>query len=103
MVLEKYGIKAEGAINGKDALEKLEKGRFDLVLMDIGMPQVNGIEATMLIRKSLIAKVAEVPVIGFSGESDEQLIRDALAAGMIDYMVKPVDIRLLLEKISQTL
>ncbi len=103
MVLEKYGIKAEGAINGKDALEKLEKGRFDLVLMDIGMPQVNGIEATMLIRKSSIAKVAEVPVIGFSGESDEQLIRDALAAGMIDYMVKPVDIRLLLEKISQTL
>ncbi|MCF8217331.1 MAG: response regulator [Chlorobium sp.] len=103
MILEKYGIKAEGAVNGKDAYEKLERGTFDLVLMDIGMPQLNGIEATKMIRNSAIPKVVTVPVIGFSGESDEQLIREALAAGMNDYLIKPVDIRLLLEKISQTL
>ncbi|MBM3422482.1 MAG: response regulator [Chlorobi bacterium] len=103
MMLEKYGMQTEAARNGKDALEKIESVRFDLVLMDIGMPIVDGIEATRRIRKSPKEDTAVLPVIGISGESDEQLVREALSSGMNDYVVKPVDIRVLAEKISNLL
>ena len=103
MLLEKYGLLVDEAVDGGGVLEKLENGAFDLVLMDIGMPNVNGLEATKRIRRSEKLKVSSVPVIGLSGESDEQLIRDALEVGMNDYLVKPVDTRLLLVKISHWL
>ncbi|MCG8341618.1 MAG: response regulator [Chlorobiales bacterium] len=103
MLLEKYGMHVEEAADGSDVLEMLGKGAFDLVLMDIGMPEVDGLEATKRIRRSDNSKTASVPVIGLSGESDEQLIKDALQAGMNDYLVKPVDSQLLLVKISQYL
>ena len=101
MLLEKYGILVDEATDGKNVLEKLESKSFNLVLMDIGMPLVNGIEATSRIRQSGNPKVSSVPVIGLSGESDEQLIKEALQAGMNDYLVKPVDTKVLLMKISQ--
>ena len=69
--------------------------------MDIGMPVLNGIEATSRIRQSRVPGVSAIPVIGLSGESDEQLIEEALQAGMNDYLVKPVDTKVLLVKISQ--
>ncbi len=100
-ILEKYGIRAEEAVNGEEALGKLEAEAFDLVLMDIGMPIVNGLQATARIRQSKNPKIAKVPVIGFSGESDEKLVKSALRAGMDDYVVKPVDMQMLLRKISR--
>lgn len=101
MLLEKYDILIDEAVDGKDALEKLESKSFNLVLMDIGMPLVDGIEATNRIRQSKDPGVSSVPVIALSGESDEQLIKRALQAGMNDYLVKPVDTKLLLMKVSQ--
>ena len=101
MLLEKYGLLIDEAVDGKSALEKLESKTFNLVLMDIGMPVLNGIEATSRIRQSRVPGVSAVPVIGLSGESDEQLIEEALQAGMNDYLVKPVDTKVLLMKISQ--
>jgi len=99
-LLEKYGIQVDEALNGDDALRKLETGVFDLVLMDIGMPIVDGLQATKKLRQSKNPAVSGIPVIGFSGESDEQLIKEAMRAGMNDYLVKPVDMQLLLHKIS---
>ncbi len=101
MLLEKYGMRVEEAVNGKEVLEKVEAKVFDLVLMDVGMPQMSGLEATRYLRQSGTSKAAEVPVIGLSGESEEKLIKEALQAGMNDYLVKPVDTQLLLVKISQ--
>ena len=102
-ILEKYGARVEEALNGQEALEKLENGAFDLVLMDIGMPDVDGLEATKRIRRSKNPGISAMPVIGFSGESDEEMIQEALRSGMNDYLVKPVDIRLLLRKIGSCL
>ena len=101
ILLQKYSVMVDEAVNGKEALEKLENGAFDLVLMDIGMPVLNGIKATQYIRQSGNSRVASLPVIGFSGESDEHLVRKAIDAGMNDYLIKPFDVRLLLEKISR--
>lgn len=100
MLLEKYGMRTEGALNGREAIHKLETGSFDLALMDIGMPELNGLEATRRLRQSENPGVSLLPVIGVSGESDDDLVRDAIAAGMSDYVTKPVDMRLLVEKIS---
>ncbi len=101
MVLEKHGILIDEAVDGKDALNKLENKSFDLVLMDIRMPLVDGIETTGIIRRSQDPWISSVPVIGFSGDSDENLIEEALRAGMNDYLAKPVDTKILLMKISQ--
>ena len=103
ILLEKYDMKVEEASNGKEVFDKLEQGLFDLVLMDIGMPEMNGLEATKRIRQSEEANVSAIPVIGLSGESEEALIREALGSGMNDYLVKPVDMRQLMVKISQNL
>ncbi len=103
ILLGKYGMSVDEAVNGEDAVEKLERDVYDIVLMDIGMPKVNGLDATRRIRQSPQQKNRKIPVIGFSGESEDQLIKDAIAAGMNDYLVKPVDLRLLLEKISRHL
>jgi two-component system, CAI-1 autoinducer sensor kinase/phosphatase CqsS len=100
MMMQKYGIVTDEAENGLEVLQKVQSGAFDLVLMDIGMPGINGIEATKKMRSSSEPRISGIRVIGFSGESDEQSIRDALASGMNDYVVKPVDFRMLLEKIN---
>ena len=103
MLFEKCGMYVDEAVDGNEVLEKLEKGLFDLVLMDVGMPRVDGLEATKRIRQSGKSRIASVPVIGLSGESDEKLVAEALRAGMNDYLVKPVDTKLLLVKVSQYL
>ena len=100
-VLEKYGILIDEAVDGKDALKKIESGSFDLVLMDIMMPLADGIEATSSIRQSRNPDTSSIPVIGLSGDSDESSIEEAMRAGMNDYLVKPVDTKVLLMKISQ--
>ena len=82
-------------------LKKLENGSFDLVLMDIKMPLEDGIQATNRIRRSNDPDLSSMPVIGISGDSDEGSIQEAMRAGMNDYLVKPVDTRVLLMKISQ--
>ena len=100
-VLEKQGILIDEAVDGVDALKKLEDGSFDLVLMDIRMPLEDGIKATNRIRQSRDPGLSSLPVIGLSGDSDEGSIQEAMHAGMNDYLVKPVDTRVLLMKISQ--
>jgi CheY-like chemotaxis protein len=100
-VLEKQGIVIDEAVDGIEALKKLEKGCFDLVLMDLRMPLSDGINATTHIRQSENQELASLPVIGLSGDSDEASIEEAMHAGMNDYLIKPVDTRVLLMKISQ--
>ena len=100
-VLEKQGIVIDEAVDGIEALKKLEKGSFDLVLMDLRMPLSDGINATTHIRQSENQELASLPVIGLSGDSDEASIEEAMHAGMNDYLIKPVDTRVLLMKISQ--
>ena len=100
-VLEKQGIVTDEATDGIDVLKKLENGSFDLVLMDIKMPLEDGIQATNRIRRSKDPGLSSIPVIGISGDSDEGSIQEAMRAGMNDYLVKPVDTRVLLMKISQ--
>jgi two-component system, CAI-1 autoinducer sensor kinase/phosphatase CqsS len=96
LLLNNYGCLIEQAVNGKEALETLDNSGFDLVLMDIEMPVMNGIEASKAIRsgecfgKPGSDKKRSVPIIAFTGNTDEQHKERIKAAG-IDYQIsKPV-------------
>lgn len=90
------------AENGVQALEALQKESFDVVLMDIHMPEMDGIDATKAIRAAKTS-YSNIPIIALTAnamEDDEQVYKDA---GMNDYIIKPVDADLLKQKITRYL
>jgi CheY-like chemotaxis protein len=89
MNLQGFDVHVETAPHGKKALEKMQKLGFALVLMDIHMPEMNGIEATKQIRESEKGTGRHVPIVGVS--ADPELERQALAAGMDEFVLKPAD------------
>ncbi|TCL76288.1 response regulator receiver and ANTAR domain protein [Hydrogenispora ethanolica] len=84
--LKELGYQVVGdATDGGEAVELCEALRPDLVVMDISMPRVNGIQAAEIIKEKWL-----IPVVIVSGYSDENLIREAAAAGVFSYLIKPV-------------
>lgn len=83
--------------NGKELIEKLEKGNYDVILMDIQMSEMNGFDATKEIRKN--KKYDKIPIIGVSAYALEEDIKKALISGMNDYISKPLKREVLIEKI----
>ncbi len=73
------------ATDGVEAVELCGKLQPDLVIMDINMPRLNGIEAAKLIKEKW-----QIPVVIVSGYSDEKLIKEATEAGVMSYLIKPV-------------
>ena len=90
-----YGLSAEVAENGKLGIEKLRSGTYDLVLMDIEMPGMNGYQATAYIREELNSKV---PVIAMTAHAMAGEKEKCLQMGMNDYISKPINADLLFEK-----
>ncbi len=89
-LLEKYGLSADIADNGKKAVRILETSLYDLVLMDIEMPEMSGVEVTEIIRKSG-SENRNVPMIAMTANAVRGERERYLAAGMNDYVVKPID------------
>lgn len=87
--------------NGKELLDEIAENQYDLILMDIQLPDINGIEATKIIRKN--KKYNNIPIIGLSAFALEKEIKNALDAGMNDYITKPIERKILLEKIKKIL
>ncbi len=100
-ILRKWeGISFDFAGHGLEALDKLNEKAFDLILMDLQMPEMDGYEATEAIRNGLGgAKHTHIPIIAVTADTTEKSKVRANAVGMDDYMTKPVDSELLLEKI----
>ena len=93
--LKKYGYCAEVACNGREALEAVEKCRYDLILMDIQMPEMDGYEATRAIRGA----GHSLPIVAMTANAMKGDREKCLEAGMNDYLSKPVNPKELLEKI----
>ena len=85
LILEKAGIKVTTAINGKDAVEKTKKEIFDLILMDIQMPVMDGLSATRVLRKNGYHK----PILALSANVDKENIIAIKESGMDDFLQKP--------------
>jgi PAS domain S-box-containing protein len=94
--LDDFGFECTIASNGKIAIERLKENTFDIILMDLQMPEMNGFEATEYIRKTLNLKL---PIIALTADVTTVDLAQCKAVGMNDYIAKPVDDRLLYSKI----
>ncbi|MCK9401582.1 MAG: response regulator, partial [Bacteroidales bacterium] len=95
-LLDDFGFECDIAVNGKIAIEKLQNKSYDIVLMDLHMPEMNGFEATEYIRNKMNSKI---PIIALTADVTTVDLAKCKAVGMNDYITKPVDERLLYSKI----
>jgi PAS domain S-box-containing protein len=90
-ILEKLGYRAEAVQDGREAIRELEKKTYDLVLMDIQMPELDGYEATHIIRNSMsTVRDHNIPIIALTANTMKGDREKCLAAGMDDYLGKPI-------------
>jgi two-component system, sensor histidine kinase and response regulator len=102
-LLERFGHSVTVAANGKKALEALEKESYDAVLMDVQMPEMNGWEATRVIREKEKAAGGRIPIIAVTAHAMKGDDERCYAAGMDDYLTKPIrteDLMAVLDKVS---
>ena len=95
-LLDDFGFERDIASNGKIAIEKLQENNYDIILMDLQMPEMNGFEATDYIRNKLHSKI---PIVALTADVTTVDLAKCKAVGMNDYIAKPVDERLLYSKI----
>ena len=103
-VLDKEGFKSESAISGEEAIEKVRKKTYDLILMDCEMPNLNGWETTQILKE--MGKAGGVPIppiIGNTSHSYENLMEKCLSVGMDDVIAKPCPREDLIKTVSKWL
>lgn len=98
-LLDEFGFESDIAANGKIAVEKLTKENYDIILMDLQMPEMNGFETTMYIRNII---KSNIPIIALTADVTTVDLAKCKAVGMNDYIAKPVDEKILLSKIIST-
>lgn len=96
--LQYYNCKVTEAVNGVEAIELLKKNKFDVILMDIQMPEMGGIEATEIIRNRLHLST---PIIALTANAFKTEIDRCKKAGMDDYVTKPFEEEVLIETIAK--
>ncbi len=95
-LLDDFEFNCDIAENGKEAIEKMENNAYDIVLMDLQMPEMNGFEATEYIRKTL---KSQIPIMALTADVTTVDLEKCQLAGMNDYLAKPVDDKRLYNKI----
>lgn len=97
--LDAFGIKTYWVGNGKEAVTAVAENQYDLVFMDIHMPEMDGFEATLEIRKTQ----KDLVIIGFSADVTKETIQGAMEVGMNDYFTKPITFDKLRQNLSKYL
>jgi CheY-like chemotaxis protein len=100
-MLERAGHRVDVAASGREALDALDRLRYDLVLMDVQMPDMDGLEATRRVRRHVDPAVATMPIVGLTANAMPTDRQTCLDAGMDDFLTKPVDRAKLLEKVQR--
>ena len=101
-LLEERQILVEEAHDGKEAVDRMENcadGYYDMILMDIMMPEMNGLEATQIIRRMQRPYCQSIPIVAMSANAFAEDVKQSLASGMNDHLSKPVN----LQKLDQAL
>lgn len=99
-LLDDFGFDRDIAANGKIAIQKMNEKTYDIILMDLQMPEMNGFEATEYIRNTMHSNI---PIIALTADVTTVDLAKCKAAGMNDYIAKPVDEKLLYSKITALL
>jgi len=95
-LLKKYGCEVDLADNGQHAVEKVRVNKYDIILMDVQMTVLGGIEATKIIRREICKKL---PIIALIAGVMKEEVERCFTVGMNDYISKPVKPQILKEKI----
>lgn len=107
MLLEKIGFQLDTAENGKIAVDKVvispPDDTYKAILMDIQMPEMNGYEATKIIRSLDDPRLSKIPIIAMTANAFQEDIQNALDAGMNDFIVKPINSKKMEETIISVL
>ena len=101
--LQHFGHTPVTARDGRKALEKWEEGDFDLILMDINMPVMDGITTTQEIRERERATGSRIPIIALTSLPLHEVGEQVMSQGFDDYVAKPVDIKLLRDAMMRCL
>lgn len=99
-LLDDFGFEHDIAENGKIAIDQLQSRSYDIILMDLHMPEMNGFEATEFIRNKMNS---QIPIIALTADVTTADLNKCTAVGMNDYISKPLDEKLLYSKISDLL
>ena len=103
-MLSMFGITSERAENGRICAEKMAKARegsYELIFMDVQMPEMNGLEATRSIRRLDNKWAASIPIIAMTADAFSENITECLEAGMNGHIAKPVDMKLVIKEIRR--
>lgn len=101
-----FGAEVETAVNGKEAVEAFETsepGFFDLILMDVQMPVMDGYEATRIIRSLDREDGREIPILAMTANAFSEDKAKSMACGMDGHISKPIDLKEVVEKIKRVL
>lgn len=88
--LETYACQVDVVGSGADALDAVKQQQYDLIFMDLGLPDIDGLTVTETIRRTMPDDTNQVPIVALTAHLDEQIKEDSLRAGMTDYVVKPL-------------
>ena len=103
-MLTMFGITADRAENGRICVERIQSadpGRYDLIFMDVQMPEMNGLDATRAIRSLEDPGAATIPIVAMTADAFSENIAECLNAGMNGHIAKPVDIKLVIKEIRR--
>jgi len=103
-ILDMYGITAERAGNGRICVEKMRlasEGKYDLIFMDIQMPEMNGLDATKAIRALDDPWASSIPIIAMTADAFSENITECLNSGMNGHIAKPIDVELVIKEIRR--
>ncbi len=103
-MLGMFGITSERAENGRicvDMISQAEKGSYDLIFMDIQMPEMNGLEATRKIRALDDPWASSIPIIAMTADAFSENVTECMNAGMNGHIAKPIDIKLVIKEIRR--
>jgi CheY-like chemotaxis protein len=103
MMLQMAKYETDFAEHGQKVVEKWENGKYDLILMDVQMPHMNGIEATAAIREKERNKGGHTPIVAMTAHALKEDEERCFAAGMDAYISKPLDLKECLQLIGETL
>jgi CheY-like chemotaxis protein len=92
--LIKYGFKIDVANNGQEAVDKFRERKYNLILMDLMMPLMDGLEATREIRNIESVNGGHTPIVGLTANTYDADREKCLASGMDEFMTKPFDIEI---------
>lgn len=103
-MLTMFGIDTKRAENGRicvDVMRTAEKGSYDLIFMDVQMPEMNGLDATRAVRRLENAWAASIPIVAMTADAFSENVTECMNAGMNGHIAKPVDIKLVIKEIRR--